>query len=245
MSQLRFSVAGLLGLVFLTAVCFAAMRSASGPWVLSLTFSLTLCVLLFALLGAIFGKGQTRLFWTAFALFGWTYVICVFGPWFESQVKPYLATTRLLKLLHPWVYRTVDPFTVSERGTVVVWVRAGNAIWVDGELVKDEEDAVRRVAEVLEGGQKSKVVVFTDYILDPNLFSQAHNQANDVGNAIMLQRSIKPEWNYTRPLPEEGDFQRVGHSLLALLIAFLAGSLARYRFARPGSETGRSPCSQS
>ncbi len=70
MRHLRFNIAGALGAILFVAVGFAALREADELWD-SWLFSLTLGLLLVAVLLAIDRTGARRPFWIGFALFGW------------------------------------------------------------------------------------------------------------------------------------------------------------------------------
>jgi hypothetical protein len=73
------SVAGLMGLVLLLAVGFAALRDPAELWA-GVFYSLMLVVLLAAALGAALRPGRARAPWLGFALFGWGYFLLTFGP---------------------------------------------------------------------------------------------------------------------------------------------------------------------
>ena len=73
MHHLRFKIAGALGAIFFVAVGFAALREADELWD-SWLFSLTLGLLLVAVLLAAHRIGAGRTFWIGFALFGWGYL---------------------------------------------------------------------------------------------------------------------------------------------------------------------------
>ena len=73
MHHLRYNIAGALGAILFVAVGFAALREADELWD-SWLFSLTLGLLLFAVLLAAHRTGDRRAFWIGFALFGWGYL---------------------------------------------------------------------------------------------------------------------------------------------------------------------------
>ncbi len=99
-SRPRFSIAALMGIVVVCAVGIAALRYASELWE-NILFTLTLGLLAFALLGAIYRRGPRRAFWVGFALIGWGYLLLGFGPWCAEQVRPHLITTWLVDRLYP------------------------------------------------------------------------------------------------------------------------------------------------
>src|SRR5262245_19582567 len=95
MGSLRFSLASLVGVVAALAFGLAALRSANQLWA-SAVFSLTLVLLLAAVLGVSFGHGPGRVYWGGFAIFGWAYLALALGPGFTNVVGPHLLTTKLL-----------------------------------------------------------------------------------------------------------------------------------------------------
>src|SRR5438270_8186539 len=98
MSRPRFSIAGLMFVVLLIAVGVAALRSASQLWA-GMIFTLTLALLGVAVIGVIYRRGARRAFWLGATLFGGGYLIVSFGPWFATEVRPYLVTSALLDAL--------------------------------------------------------------------------------------------------------------------------------------------------
>lgn len=92
----RNSIAGLMAVVVLVAVGFAALKNPSEIWA-SCLFSLTVGLLLLALLGVAFGSGDRRMFWAGFSVFGWGYLIlALLTHAFEAS----LPTTLLIQDLH-------------------------------------------------------------------------------------------------------------------------------------------------
>jgi hypothetical protein len=70
MKKYRISIADLMAFILLVAVGFAALKNPTEP-VASATFSLTMVMLLLALVGVGFRRGDKQLFWAGFATFGW------------------------------------------------------------------------------------------------------------------------------------------------------------------------------
>jgi hypothetical protein len=105
MTRLRFSLGWLLGVVAAVAFACAAIRAESDLWA-SLAFTLCLGVLLVSIVGVLFSAAEPRAFWTGFAVFGWGYLLLVFGPWFDHFGRS-IITTKLLKQLHVKLQRTI------------------------------------------------------------------------------------------------------------------------------------------
>jgi hypothetical protein len=92
MTRLRFSIAQSMAIVLLVGIGLAALRSGTVLWA-STVFTLTVAVLLTAILGAMARRGRARMIWAGFALFGWVYLGTTFGPWADSngvKAPPYV-----------------------------------------------------------------------------------------------------------------------------------------------------------
>ena len=94
MPRLRFTIAGMLGVVAFVAVGIAALRSGSDLWAATI-FTLTAATLASAVLVSIHRQGRTRAFWFGFALFGWLHLAACLHP----AIKGRLLTANLLGLL--------------------------------------------------------------------------------------------------------------------------------------------------
>jgi hypothetical protein len=81
----RISLATLIGIVAVIALGLAGMVSGSRLW-LMLASTVTLALLLAALLASWLFSGIDRAFWVGFALFGWTYLIMVNWDWVGGQI---------------------------------------------------------------------------------------------------------------------------------------------------------------
>lgn len=95
MKRFRVSVAGLMGIVLLAGVAFAALRNPTLLWA-NAFFSLYLALLTLAILGAWY----RRAFWKGFLVFGGTYFLLNFAPWFNVHFSPHLLTTSLFDMAY-------------------------------------------------------------------------------------------------------------------------------------------------
>lgn len=84
MPSFRFSMAAMMAIVAVIALGLAGMVSASSFWTASAA-TVTLALLLAAVLTASLLKGTDRTFWAGFALFGWTYLLLVNWDWVGGQ----------------------------------------------------------------------------------------------------------------------------------------------------------------
>jgi hypothetical protein len=104
--SVRFSIAGLMGIVLVTAIGLAALRSSSETWS-GVLFLATLGAFGIALVGAFCRSGSARGGWIGFAVFGWIYLSAACWP---NDHWPKLPTQRLLELLAPWIGGISGPF---------------------------------------------------------------------------------------------------------------------------------------
>lgn len=70
MNRLRLTIANLMAVVLYVGLGFAALRNADEFWA-SATFTLAILAVSAAVVGAVARKGQARLTWMGFAVFGW------------------------------------------------------------------------------------------------------------------------------------------------------------------------------
>lgn len=92
----RLSFLGLMVIVSLVTVAFAALRNASPAWAGSILL-LTLGLLAVAVLGVIYRREERRAYWLGFALFGWGFAALTLSPWSKPEALP---STGLLDRLY-------------------------------------------------------------------------------------------------------------------------------------------------
>jgi hypothetical protein len=107
MGSVRFSIAGLMGIVLVAAIGLAALHSSSETWA-GVVLLVTLGAIGIALVGAFCRSGSARGGWIGFAVFGWIYLSAAFWP---NIRWPNLPTQNLLELLAPWIGGTNAPFS--------------------------------------------------------------------------------------------------------------------------------------
>jgi hypothetical protein len=183
--RIRFSLRQLLGLVTFVAIACGGLVRPS-PTSASAIFTLTLAVLLVAVLAAVGRKGSQRAFWIGFAIAGWGYLWLAHWPdderyftnrsW-ELQTNGPLLTTKLLRLAHNALHPPPD------------------------------------------GGFGGG-----------GFFSIPVEQTGGPARALGLPFA---QFSPPRPMPVDYEanlnaFMRIGHSLWALLFAYLGGLLTRY-----------------
>jgi hypothetical protein len=214
MRRIRFSIASLLGLVLFVAVAFAALREANDLWDSGL-FTLMLGLLVTSVLLAALRDGRRRASWLGLALFGWSYLIASLIP----QVGSRLLTTRALVYLDSMFSRTT-PMGVAvadfdSDGQVDLFVANASA---PNALYRNQGDGT--FLDVTSG--------------------QTTTVSASSGGVIVWKPSLL--W---RPLAAPGgtseNFVRIGHSLLALVLAFLGGCLSQSMYTTGRSERAEEP----
>jgi hypothetical protein len=106
--RVRFSIAGLMAVVFIFAVGFAGLRAGSVLWA-SAVFTIAVALLAAAILGSVVCRGRARMAWVGFAVFGWTYMVATFVLWSDSNgvTGPPFVTKVLLDYFQPTNNATV------------------------------------------------------------------------------------------------------------------------------------------
>ncbi len=78
--MIQTTLARLMSLIMFIAIGLVALSRPSAGWA-SAVFTMTLAVMLAALVGAFARRGRSRLMFIGFALFGWCHLAISFGPW--------------------------------------------------------------------------------------------------------------------------------------------------------------------
>ncbi len=110
-----------MAVVLFVALAIAALRESNDLWS-SCLFTVTLLVLGIACLGAVFRRGA----YAGFASFGLGYLALVYCPWASMEIRPHLATTKLIDYAgtrvlsdHPqWQVQLFDAMTGVSKGSV-------------------------------------------------------------------------------------------------------------------------------
>jgi hypothetical protein len=244
MHHLRYNIAGALGAILFVAVGFAALREADELWD-SWLFSLTLGILLFAVLLAAHCTGDRRAFWIGFALFGWGYLSFSLIP----STEPRLIATKALSYLHQsqlfgiHVYRMQAILSLDR-------MSAHNVSPQDVKyFVNDFSMGISPAQLVQATGSASQNV---EYVLSwetrynkPDQYGGIILKANPEGEILRFKDIAKIEMGssfYTPYTPRVGagtdkNFIHIGHTLFALLAAWLGGVLSGRLSLRSVSET--------
>jgi hypothetical protein len=98
MRWLRFSIAGLMGIIVLVAIATAALRYASETVAAAVSL-MTYIVLALAIVGAVCRRGAARAWWVGFASLGWMYLGLPLRMMHSSQILVSRVVLRLVALL--------------------------------------------------------------------------------------------------------------------------------------------------
>lgn len=124
-NPLRFSLAGLIGVILLVSVYLATLRTSSTSGA-GLALSISVGVLTAGLFWGLFRPGANRGFWVGFQLAGWGYLLAAVSGSSQSQLGNHLITTQLVGAL----YRQM-PVT-STQGVMVEW----HGTWYAAEVLR-------------------------------------------------------------------------------------------------------------
>jgi hypothetical protein len=224
MRRFRFHIGTLVILVLVLGVGFAALRESNEIWD-SITFTLTVGVLLTSVLMAIHQFKKRRAFWLGFALFGAAYLLLSLVPPIESR----LITTKDLAYL--------DSKLSGSSLAGLVYFDYDN----DGKLDLYAANNSQPGVLYLNNGNGSFVDLTTTVG-----FNQPIKQA--INDTQFFLNSLTKRWLSGSSRTTE-NFIHIGHSLLALIVSFVGGHLSQYLHSRNlarmsgmcSPETGQEP----
>jgi hypothetical protein len=202
MRRFRFHIGTLIILVLVLGVSFAALRESNDTWD-SGVFTLTLVVFLISTLLAIHRSERRRAFWLGFALFGGVYLALSLVPLVQSR----LITTKALAYIDSLVPRSIHAGFVT-----LDYDKDGD---MDLYLVNNSQ---------------------------PNVLYR--NKGNGTFQDLTVVAGLNPAGSGTSFLNNSAglwlrgsggttvNFFGIGHSLFALIMAFVGGRLSGYLYAR-------------
>jgi hypothetical protein len=229
MRYLRYNIASILGAIVFVGVGLAALREGDDLWDSGL-FSLTLGLLLGALLLAVHRTEARRAFWIGFALFGWGYVSLALLPSTESR----LITTKALACLD-------QSSILGNRGNALRAslnldrMRAYNVSSADVMKAVKEQSKTGSPRLGQATGQRSQTI---EYVLTwdgrynkPAQYENIILKATPDGETLRLkdvaQVTLGSSFSILGVGGSAENFVRIGHSLFALLAGSLGGVLSR------------------
>lgn len=125
MKAARITIGGALAIVAFAALCFAGLGKPSVLWA-QFFYTSAIATLLIISIGAVVAKHRSILIGAA--ILGWGYWICVFAPWFQDEVRPWLLSTRLideafLRLIAPGIVDKNGPLADQFLSSTEGWRR--------------------------------------------------------------------------------------------------------------------------
>jgi hypothetical protein len=225
--RLNYTVLSLLGFLAFAAFACAAVLNANSLWA-GITFNVAICATFLAAAGTICRRGEARGFSLCFLVFGGGYLVLSFGPWFSTEVRPYLLTSHLVSSLYDKV-RRIEPRVASG---VTVYLAHSGRVFVDNEDVAPEE-----IPQQLRGTAPNDLYVYEDDpagITDPDYLRARHAFWDSLRGRYTSANTADAA---SVSVPKRTQFDRVCHSLWALVFAVIGGLIARW-FQRRESETG-------
>lgn len=204
MRRIRFSIGSLLVFILICGVAFAALKESTDWWEKG-TFSVAVLVLLLStLLSSVLAVGR-RAFWLGFALFGWAYLLLSLIPSVETR----LVTSQTFGYVFGKLKgQSQQSFTVTYSGISPVSPFPLNMTPTYTASVSPTVSPNLASPTPLTLGGNG--LVFDTWSSGPYM------QWNSPGSAV-LQASGGSQEN----------FVRVGHTAVALFLAWLGGMLAR------------------
>jgi hypothetical protein len=205
----RFHIASVCGVVLFLGVGFAALRESTDLWDCAI-FTLALGVLLVSILLAVHRSKKRRAFWIGFALFGWGYLVLSLIRPIESR----LLTTKALA------------FIDSKR-----------AMFFPGGLVSFDYNNDGLMDIYVANDSQSSLLfrntgngTFQDVTATSGLNLPA-NQPEGNRQYSFFANSAGILFTGSAPGTTE-NFVRIGHSLLALIAAFVGGQMSRHFYVK-------------
>lgn len=212
----RISIRTLMAFVLVSAVGLAALRNASELWA-GIMLLLALAAAGAAILGAALMQGGERAWWLGFAVFGGGYLVVALGP-----VRSELAITRVLSYVHSRVDAQSDYDAMTARLA---------SLRVSLLALKQSLYALK-----FKNGVANQATPVTSASNDPPIAGLLESEAlleskiKSLESDVMAMVAKEPpidRWSSVFPGATNLDaFQRVGHSLFALLSGLVGGTVA-------------------
>jgi hypothetical protein len=218
----RISIRGLMAVVLVSGVGLAALRNASDLWA-GIMLLAALAVLGVAILGVMCLREWPRFWWTGFAVFEGGYLLLAFGPWFASEIEPRLATTLLLGYVHSQVTGSPVPRPEDARSLLEQRASLVSRISRIKNLVRDNASPSVTAIERQLANLDQKIYSVQGYYPVGSTAVEPPPASSSTGAPISVWLRLVPG------AANHDQFQRVGHSLFALLAGAL-GAIVSTRF---------------
>lgn len=225
----RFTIGGMLGLVVLFGISFAAFRSPSPLWA-NVMYTAAVAAMMTAAVNSVFARGSRRRFWGGFAICGGAYFVMCFVPPYKDDMCLRTVTTPILEFLY---------------------AQTGPGVGVGTPVLQQAQ--IPGSGTVNLATTLNAIQTIQPYVASPS------NVVSSPGSTILwqwpngtLNASPPPSlWSiWTTVDPNDGSgmslgginlattlsYRRIGHSLFMLLIGLTGGLLTRWAFPVPAAE---------
>ncbi len=224
----RYNIASMLGAISFVAVGFAALREANDQWD-SGVFSLTLGLLLNAVLLAVHRTEARRAFWIGFALFGWGYLSLSLISATEARLITTQALAYLRNRANVW---RVIPDLDRMRAYNLSLDDLQKAMQESRMIGSPEEERLRQANSRTIEFVGSYVVSVVTRFNKPEQYGNIILKASPDGEILRLKdvATVQLRSSFLTPGGGTGtteNFVRIGHSLFALIVGWLGGALSR------------------
>jgi hypothetical protein len=244
--SIRFSIAGLMGVVVIVAVGLAALRKGSEAFA-GVIFLTTSGVLGLAVLGAALAEGRPRQIWLGAAIFGTGYMILVFSREPVPHPTPSLPTDQLLSAARSW-------FPLMPQGVFTSFTNEAANARIIKSLEKNIpmpfpndtplDDVLQHIKQQTRGPDGKGIPIYVDPIglqeAERSLTSTVTIDVHDVPLGTSLRLCLKQlglgygirdgflmiTSDESIPPAFEDPFLMGGHCFLALIAAAVGGLLA-------------------
>jgi hypothetical protein len=228
--RLSYSVVSLLAFLAFAAFICAAALNANSLWA-GITFNIAIGAMFWAAAGAICRRGEPRGFWLCFLVFSGGYLVLAFGPWFSTNVRPHLITAELTSKL----YEAVRRFELDEARGATVYLTASGRVFVNNEEVAPEE-----IPQMLSGTSSNDLFVYEELPAQESFDSDYRQARNDFWNGLRGRyTSANTRGGAPASVPIPTHFDRVCHSLWALVFALVGGMVATWFQRRDSTAENR------
>lgn len=225
----RFTIGGLLALIVLSGVAFAAFRSPTPLWA-NAFYTTALVMLMAAVLNVIFARGARQRFWVGYLVCGGGYFLVCFLPALKDDMPLRLVTTPALEWLHA---RTV-PAPSQTRQINTIWVTAAQGVTTTANSTP--------IAIDLDVSGQPSTAIANQVGVNRNA-TLSYRLTSAGPNSLAAWTAVEPPdgvglglGNIT--LQTSLSYRRLGHSLFAVLFGVVGGLMARWAFREPADVPG-------
>ena len=201
MRRMRFSIRSLVGFILICGVAFAALKQSTDWWEKG-TFSMTVLVLLTAVLLGVHLAGGRRAFWLGFGLFGWGYLGLSLVPAVETRL---VTSQGLAYLFAKLPGRMPQLFTVTYTGFIPT-----------GPFPSFTTSTAGVASQPNLTYTLSNAYTLSNSVTDP--WSAGQIPVLNVSGGGVLQFSGGTQEN----------FVKIGHTVIAVLLAWTGGMMSRW-----------------